>query len=131
MLPVERVIGEEGLELRGGRLALAVRLPWYRSLPLSTVEIAVLEIDGRTVDQGQVRFEYAGQSWPLAKIAELTDTFWFVMDSAWLLIPPDQVANQPEHEVTLRIAVYPPYIPGMRRENGQTERLAVKQEART
>lgn len=38
MLPVERVIGEEGLAATPRGLRLAMRLPWYRSLPFSTVD---------------------------------------------------------------------------------------------
>mgnify|MGYP002149054509 CR=1 FL=1 len=33
-----------------GDLKLAMRLPWYRSLPFSTVEVGPLEIDGQPVD---------------------------------------------------------------------------------
>lgn len=42
MLPVERVIGEEGLTATPAGARLAMRLPWYRSLPFSTVEVAGL-----------------------------------------------------------------------------------------
>ena len=87
MLPVERVIGEEGLSAGPDGARLAMRLPWYRSLPFSTVEVASLSIDGTPADLTAGRLEYDGQSWPLADIGEKTDAFWFVRDSVFLVLP--------------------------------------------
>jgi len=125
MLPVERVIGEEGLCADAGGLRLAMRLPWYRSLPFSTVEIAGLAIDGEQVDLADARVEYEGQSWSLADMGEQTNAFWFVRDSAFLRLPGRTAAPGSEHEVALIINVNPPYIPGMKRANPQTEVLRV------
>jgi Domain of unknown function (DUF6379) len=123
MLPVERVIGEEGLRAAPDGLRLAMRLPWYRSLPFSTVEIAELAIDGEPVDLGSAQVEYDGQSWPLAQQGEQTNAFWFVRDSAFLHLPGRSVEPGSEHKVALTINVNPPYIPGMKRANPQTELL--------
>lgn len=125
MLPVERVIGEEGLAATDGGLRLAMRLPWYRSLPFSTVEVASLAIDGEAVDLADARVEYDGQSWPLAQQGEEVDRFWFVRDSAFLLLPGHSAAPGSEHAVALTINVSPPYIPGMTRANPQVETLRV------
>ena len=76
MLPVERVIGEEGLSATPNGLRLAMRLPWYRSLPFSTVEVASLLIDDTPIDLSGVRVEYENHSWSLAEMAEQTDAFW-------------------------------------------------------
>ena len=123
MLPVERVIGEEGLCQTDRGLSLAMRLPWYRSLPFSTVEIAAVSLDGEAVDLDQVRVEYDGASWSLAEMAEQTDAFWFVRDSAFLLIPGRTLAPGSQHDVALTVNVNPPYIPGMKRTNPQVATL--------
>jgi Domain of unknown function (DUF6379) len=125
MLPVERVIGEEGLSAAPGGLRLAMRLPWYRSLPFSTVEIASLAIDDMPVDLGAARVEYEGNSWTLAEMAEQTDAFWFVRDSAFLVLPGRSAETGSEHSVALTVNVSPPYIPGMKRANPQTATLSV------
>lgn len=125
MLPVERVIGEEGLSATAAGLKLAMRLPWYRSLPFSTVEIASLAIDDVPVDLDGARVEYEGQSWSLAEMAEQTNSFWFVRDSAFLLLPGRGEAAGTEHRVSLTVNVNPPYIPGMKRANPQTSTLRV------
>lgn len=125
MLPVERVIGEEGLANSAGGLKLAMRLPWYRSLPFSTVEVPSLELDGQPVDLSDAQIEYDGDSWPLASNGERTDSFWFVRDSAFLVLPGQSLPAGSEHEVTLVINVNPPYIPGMKRVNPRTATLPV------
>ena len=125
MLPVERVIGEEGLGASGGGARLAMRLPWYRSLPFSTVEVAALSLDGEAVDLATARIEYDGQSWPLAANGEQVDSFWFVRDSAFLVLPGHDLAPGSAHQVALTLNVSPPYIPGMKRVNPQTATLTV------
>lgn len=126
MLPVERVIGEEGLRAMDGGLRLAVRLPWYRSLPFSTIEFASLAIDGEPVALTDAQVEYDGARWPLADNGERVDTFWFVRESAFLVLPDQALAPGSEHEVALTINVNPPYIPGMKRANPQVETLRVQ-----
>lgn len=125
MLPVERVIGEEGLAASGTGVKLAMRLPWYRSLPFSVVEVASLEIDCAPVDLSDARIEYNGASWPLAENGEKVDTFWFIRDSSFLVLPSLALPVGSEHEVALNLFVSPPYIPGMKRVNPQTDTLRV------
>lgn len=123
MLPVERVIGEEGLRVADGELLLAIRLPWYRSLPFSTVEIANVALDGERLDLADAEVEYDGARWPVAQNGERVDTFWFVRESAFLVLPHRTLPLGSEHEVSLTINVNPPYIPGMKRANSQVETL--------
>ncbi|MBU6267045.1 MAG: hypothetical protein KGN34_05845 [Sphingomonadales bacterium] len=123
MLPVERIIGEEGLSAVDGGLKLAMRLPWYRSLPFPTVEVGGLELDGAPVDLSAARIEYDGASWPLSENGEQVDAFWFVRDSAFLVVPGVGIAAGESHRAALTLFVSPPYIPGMKRMNQQTEAL--------
>jgi hypothetical protein len=126
VLPVERVIGEEGLAACEQGLKLAMRLPWYRSLPFSVVEVGPLEIDGKAVDLSDARISYDGQEWPLAENGERVDTFWFIRDSAFLVLPSLSAEVGSAHEVSLNLFVSPPYIPGMKRTNPQTSTLTVE-----
>lgn len=125
MLPVERIIGEEGLATVDGGLKLAMRLPWYRSLPFSTIHVAEVQIDGEPVDLSNALIDFDGAQWPLADNGEQTNSFWFVRDSAYLVLPDRQLAAGSEHDVTLTLHVSPPYIPGMTRNNVQTATLRV------
>lgn len=125
MLPVERVIAEEGLVATPAGLRLGMRLPWYRSLPFSTVSVPSLAIDGEAVDLSDALVEYDGQSWPLAEQGEQVNRFWFVRDSAFLVLPGRRPPAGTTHVVALTVNVSPPYIPGMTRTNPQVEALVV------
>lgn len=126
MLPVERVIGEEGLAATAGGLKLAMRLPWYRSLPFSVVEVGPLAVDGEAVNLDDALIEYDGQQWPLSQNGEKVDTFWFIRDSAFLVLPSLRAEVGETREVSLNLFISPPYIPGMRRTNPQTSTLTVE-----
>ena len=126
MLPVERVIGEEGLAATAGGLKLAMRLPWYRSLPFSVVEVGPLSVGGEAVDLSDALIEYNGQQWPLLENGEKVDTFWFIRDSAFLVLPSLSAEVGETREVSLNLFISPPYIPGMRRTNPQTSTLIVE-----
>ncbi len=126
MLPVERVIGEEGLAATAGGLKLAMRLPWYRSLPFSVVEVGPLSINGEAVDLSDALIEYNGQQWPLSENGEKVDTFWFIRDSAFLVLPSPIAEVGETREVSLNLFISPPYIPGMKRTNPQTSTLTVE-----
>lgn len=126
MLPVERVIGEEGLAATAGGLKLAMRLPWYRSLPFSVVEVGPLSVGGEAVDLSDALIEYNGQQWPLSENGEKVDTFWFIRDSAFLVLPTLSAEVGETREVSLNLFISPPYIPGMKRTNPQTSTLTVE-----
>ena len=106
-----------------------MRLPWYRSLPLSTTLVESVTIDGASVDLTGAWIEVADQRLSLAEAAEAVDTFWFVLDSAFLVLPSVTLAQGSTHRVELTLNIYPPYIPGMKRANTQAETLTVGEAA--
>ena len=94
------------------KLELGIRLPWYRALPLSVVEVDEILIDGNVVKHQNVYFEINGKEHPVDRLGDLTGEFWYVLDSARLRIP---LALDPEqsHTIALTVNLYPPYIPGL------------------
>ena len=113
-MQTSRVISDNGLETTPSGYRIDVRLPWYRSLPVSTVEVGEVSIDGQVVDPAKVTFELEGRAYPLADMADQVDKVWFVLDSAYL-----NVESSPhgagEHEVSVTLNLYPPYIRGFKR----------------
>ena len=95
------------------------------ALPFSIFEVASLAIDGEPVDLADANVEYDGNSWPLAQLGDQTDAFWFVRDSAFLHLPSRRLEAGSAHEVSLCVHISPPYIPGMKRTDRQTETLRV------
>jgi hypothetical protein len=68
----------DGAELR-------LRLPWYRSLPLSSVDVE-LTVDGTAIERERVRFCVNDRDYTLAELHERFDEFWFVLDPARLRV---------------------------------------------
>jgi hypothetical protein len=101
------------VRLQGGALEVALRLPWYRALPLSVVEVSNLRIDGQQVPLERVQFALNGKKHPLSKLPDLVDQFWFVLDSAVLHVDAPGLRADTDHEVALALHLYPPYIPGL------------------
>jgi Domain of unknown function (DUF6379) len=93
-------------------IELSVRLPWYRSLPLSVVEVAELTVDGKPVPAGALRFSINGKTFALGQLADLTEEVWYVLDSATLTAHMS-LDPRAQHEVALHLNLYPPYIPGL------------------
>ncbi len=106
----DALINNAGTRLDGDQLVLDVRLPWYRSMPLSVVEFAELTLDGQAVPLDAAELELNGQRWPLQALAGLTGESWFVLDSALLHV---SLPARPKQAVqaSLLFKLYPPYIP--------------------
>jgi hypothetical protein len=107
----DSLIANEGSRFETGALRLDVRLPWYRSLPLSVIEPAALTVDGRPLPLEGAELELEGRRYPLRELGARTDAWWFVQDSAYLHVPLRDAPRTGAHEVSLVLNLYPPYIP--------------------
>ena len=105
------LLSDAGLSSGPAGLEIKVRLPWYRALPLSVVEVASLAIDGKAVPADGLRLEINGKSFRLNELPEQIGEFWFVLDAAVVRIPDRQVGVGELHTVDLQLNLYPPYIP--------------------
>ena len=112
---VDKLIEPDSLKLTQAGFSVGVRLPWYRTVPLSTVELVSLKVDERTIPAGSIRFAINGGEWRLQQLPELVDQQWFVIDTAELRVVDDRLDRGSEHDVEVVLAVYPPYIKGLRR----------------
>jgi hypothetical protein len=63
-----RVVSDDGLRCAPSGFAIDVRLPWYRSLPLSVVEVQAVELDDQKIDLDRVRFELNGSTLSLGEL---------------------------------------------------------------
>jgi|RhiMethySRZTD1v2_1073278.scaffolds.fasta_scaffold40488_5 uncharacterized protein DUF6379 len=112
---VDKLIEPDSLRATQKGFSVGVRLPWYRTVPLSTVELVSLKLDEHAIDAGQIRFAINGGEWKLEELPALTEEQWFVIDTADLRVIDQQVERGSEHDVEVVLAVYPPYIKGLRR----------------
>ena len=105
---------EHGLRATPRGTEIDVRLPWYRSLPISVVEVGGLRVDDQDVPPGDIRFEINGKSFDLHELPRHADEFWFVLDSAVLRLPGTKLVPGSDHEVELQLNLYPPYVPHLK-----------------
>ena len=109
----DRLLGESSLTATKVGFDLAIRLPWYRSLPLSTIEPAELRINAEPVDLTRVKVRINNKTIPSSELAERTDEVWFVRDALTLEVSGTPLRSGENVDVQFTLNVYPPYIPGM------------------
>ncbi|NDY91879.1 C-glycoside deglycosidase beta subunit domain-containing protein [Ideonella livida] len=102
--PEDSLVTPEGL-------VLDLRLPWYRSLPLSVVMPTQLLVDGQPLSLEGATVEYEGRRYTLEELPEQTGTSWFIQDSVLLHVPTPQPLSAGPHHVVVTLNLYPPYIP--------------------
>jgi len=93
----------------GARLAL--RLPWYRGLPLSCVERLEITIDGQRVSDEDVTLSLYGPRYALSELPGLHDVQWFTLDTADVHAQTAEPLTPGEHHVDVMIQTRAPYQP--------------------
>lgn len=122
---VDKVIEPDSLRGTPGGFNINLRLPWYRSLPLSTVELVSLSVDGQTIAAESIRLALNDGEWRLEQLADQTQQWWYVLDSAQLRVAHAPLQPGSEHAVEVVLAIYPPYIKGLRRMARWTRQMRV------
>lgn len=107
----DRLLSEDSLSAASGRLVLDLRIPWYRSLPLSCVAQVEVAVDGRPLSTADAELAVNGRRYRLDQLGEKTDDVWFVQDAAQLLVPfPQGVAAGAVKHIAVRLDTRIPYI---------------------
>jgi hypothetical protein len=103
------LLREDALREHEDGLALSVRLPWYRSLPLSCVEEIEVVLDGEPIPAENLRLVVGGRERRLDELQARHDEEWFVRDPASILVPRPVRAGE-AHDVRVAIRCRIPYI---------------------
>lgn len=105
------VLGEQAVRGTAQGYEVHLRLPWYRSLPLSCLEDVSIAIGGRLAARDSLRVIRDGAALRLGELAGRVDDEWFVQDPLTIAVPAATRAKRGEGvdlEVTVTIRV--PYI---------------------
>ena len=94
-------------------LELDVRLPWYRSLPLSVIDFGDIRVNGNTIDHNAITVKLNGKERKLSELAGLWQEYWFVLDSAFLHLPLSDAKRGDQYEVEITMVIHPPYVPNV------------------
>ncbi|SMH42364.1 hypothetical protein SAMN06295885_1964 [Rathayibacter oskolensis] len=109
MIP-DRIIESGTLTSQGGRVAVEVRIPWYRALPGSCIAGAGLTVDGVTAPEESLRWSMNGREFRFEELIDATDEWWFPLDSAVLSGDLPLADSDADHEVAVDLTLYIPYI---------------------
>jgi hypothetical protein len=106
-------VADDSLSAVAGALELEVRLPWYRSLPLSSLDFGAISVDGALVDHKDISVRLNSQERPLSDLTGLWQEYWFVLDSAYLRIPLADAKQGAEYDIDITLVIHPPYVPNV------------------
>ena len=106
MTMAEGMVRADALSVRDGRLALAVHLPWYRSLPISCLESVDVTVDGNAA---AVRALHVPGFAGIVNEAGASDVAWDLRDP--LDVSLDSAAQSGDTlQLEVTVAVRIPYI---------------------
>src|SRR3954462_5639469 len=107
----DTVLTDESLIRRPEGLDIALTVPWYRSLRLSSVSGIAVAVDGTAIPTGDLRVELAGRTYSVAELPEQWDTLWFIQDRLVVVVPLGRpVAEGGEVNVEVAVDLRLPYM---------------------
>ena len=106
----DNVIADGSLRADGEAFTFGLRMPWYRALPLSSLEGLEVRIDGDAVSGDELRLSLDGSTYGLADLPPLHDPWWYVADAAEVRAPRPGGLAAGDHELDVTIALRIPYI---------------------
>lgn len=107
-----RLISDDGLKRTATGFEVDVRLPWYRSLPLSVLHGISLRLDGTEVPASAMRLRVNGVGHALSDLENRTDDWWYVLDSGILEVDHPQLEPGSRHVVDITLTFEIPYVAG-------------------
>src|SRR6478609_3919821 len=105
------LIDDASLRVHPEGFALALTIPWYRSLWLSSVTTLRLTIDGVEVPEEDLAFELDGVRFSLAALPHQSDVLWYLQSHPLLIVRREPAVGLGEtHEVELHGELRLPYM---------------------
>ena len=107
----DTVLTEDSLLARPEGLGIALTVPWYRSLWLSSVSSIAVAVEGRPVPAEDLTVELAGRTYTVAELPDQWDTLWFIQDRLVVVVPLDEpVAAGAQVDVEVTVDLRLPYM---------------------
>ena len=107
----DTVLTDDSLLRRPEGLGIALTVPWYRSLWLSSVSSIAVAVEGRPIPAEDLRVELAGRTYAVAELPEQWDTLWFIQDRLVVVVPLDEpLAAGAEVDVEVTVDLRLPYM---------------------
>ncbi len=104
------ILSDDALKATALGFDLQFRSHWYRSLPLSCMNISV-KINGENIDENATTIEANGNTYPLATVPNLEKEWLFINDAATLKVNSHQnLIKGNTYQVTFNLGLFIPYI---------------------
>ena len=107
----DTVLTEDSLIRRPDGLGIALMVPWYRSLWLSSVSDIAVAIHGRRIPREDLRVELRDRSYAVDELKDQWDVLWFIQDRLVVVVPLDEPpADGEEIDVEVTVDLRLPYM---------------------
>jgi hypothetical protein len=106
----ERVIEDGSLRSDASGYSFDLRIPWYRSLPLSCVEGLEVSLDGDAAAAADIAITFDDRTYSLDELPPLFDEWWQVTDAARVEVPRAGELAAGPHELDVTLSLRIPYI---------------------
>ena len=105
------LIDGSSLRVHPDGLAVALTIPWYRSLWLSSVSSLRLDVDGVEIPAEKLSFDLNGIRFGLDELPRQDQVLWFLQDHPYLIASLQQpIVLGQEHTVRIRGELRLPYM---------------------
>ena len=107
----DTVLTDDSLVRRPEGLGIALTVPWYRSLWLSSVTDIAVSVDGRAIPADDLRVELGERTHRVEELADQWDVLWFIQDRLVVVVPlaePPAEGQEVDVEVTVDLRL--PYM---------------------
>jgi Domain of unknown function (DUF6379) len=107
----DTVLSDDSLTTHPDGLAIALTVPWYRSLWLSSVSDIAVAIDGHRIPAGSLHAELGDRTFGIDELAGQWDVLWFIQDRLVVVVALDQpVAEGHAVDVEVTVDLRLPYM---------------------
>jgi len=111
MATSDTVLAEDSVTRTPDGLAIALTLPWYRSLWLSSVSDIAVSINGTLVPEEDLRIELGERTYALDELQDQWDVLWFIQDRLVVVVPSKHVdASDDPIDVEATVDLRLPYM---------------------
>jgi len=104
------VVRDDALRSTADGCALEIRSHWYRALPLTSLAVVDLALDGEPVERSALTVEANGKTHAFDDLERLDDEWWFTTDAVTLHVPREGIVAGTEHRVELDLGLSIPYL---------------------
>ena len=107
----DTVLTDDSLLRRPEGLGIALTVPWYRSLWLSSVSSIAVSVEGREIPTEDLRVELGERTFRVDELADQWDVLWFIQDRLVVVVPLDEPPAEGAHvDVEVTVDLRLPYM---------------------